>query len=189
MTSTPTIQEEVYISVDVETAGPIPATYSLLSLGASVVNNPSQHFYAEFLPITGNAIPEALAVSGFSLTELAQRGEVPEVAMRRFRDWITGVSDRCTPVFVEFNAAFDWAFVNWYFHTYLGENPFGFSALDMKAYYMGLSGYRWSETTSRQLPLAFQPTETRASHNALTDAHAQAEIFAKLLDAPRTQEE
>lgn len=189
MTSTPTIREEVYVSVDVETAGPIPATYSLLSLGASVVNNPSQHFYVEFQPITENAIPKALAISGFSLNELVHRGEAPEAAMRRFRDWIIEVSGRRTPVFVGFNAAFDWAFVNWYFHTYLGENPFGFSALDVKAYYMGLSGCRWGETTSRQLPPAFQPTETVASHNALLDAQAQAEIFAKLLDAPRTKKE
>ena len=77
------------ISVDVEAAGPIPATYSLLSLGASVVNDPMQHFYAEFQPITENIVPEALAVSGFSLTALAQQGQAPEAAMRRFRDWIT----------------------------------------------------------------------------------------------------
>ncbi len=81
-----------YISVDVEAAGPIPATYSLLSLGASVVNDPMQHFYAEFQPITENIVPEALAVSGFSLTALAQQGEVLEAAMRRFRDWITKYS-------------------------------------------------------------------------------------------------
>jgi DNA polymerase III epsilon subunit-like protein len=140
-------------------------------------------------PINDNAIPEALAVSGFSLMELAQQGEVPAAAMRRFRDWITGISGGRKPVFVGFNAAFDWAFVSWYFHTYLGENPFGFSALDIKAYYMGLSGCRWAETTSRQLPPAFQPTATIANHNALTDAQAQAEIFAKLLDASRTKQE
>lgn len=189
MTAMPIAQEEVYISVDVETAGPIPATYSLLSLGASVVNNPLQHFYVEFQPITENAVQEALAVSGFSLTELAQHGEAPEAAMRCFRDWITAISDGRTPVFVGFNAAFDWSFVNWYFHTYLGENPFGYSALDMKAYYMGLSGRRWGETTSRQLPPTFQPTEMAASHNALTDAQVQAEIFAKLLNAPRPGKE
>lgn len=189
MTPTLTSQEEIYVSVDVETAGPIPAAYSLLSLGACVVSNPKQHFYVEFQPITDNAIPEALAISGFSLNELAQRGEAPEVAMRRFHDWISEICSGRTPVFVGFNAGFDWAFVNWYFYTYLGKNPFGFSAIDIKAYYMGLSGCRWSETTSRQLPPAFQPTETIANHNALTDAQAQAEIFAKLLSAPRTKKE
>lgn len=185
MTATPPAQEEIYISVDVETAGPIPATYSLLSLGASVVGNPTQYFYAEFQPITQNVVQEALVVSGFSLTDLAKQGEVPKAAMLRFRDWITEVAVERPPVFVGFNAGFDWAFVNWYFHTYLGENPFGFSALDIKAYYMGLSGCRWDETTSRKLPPRFHPMKMLANHNALIDAQAQAEIFAKLLVAPR----
>ena len=189
MTAAPVAREEVYISVDVEAAGPIPATYSLLSLGASVVSDPMQHFYAEFQPINENVVPEALAVSGLLLTELAKRGEVPAAAMRRFRDWITTISEGRTPVFVGFNAGFDWAFINWYFHTYLGENPFGFSALDIKAYYMGLSGCRWAETTSRKLPPVFQPTVTMANHNALTDAQAQAEIFAKLLHASHMKKE
>jgi len=26
--------------------------------------------------------------------------------------------------------------VNYYFHKYVGDNPFGFAALDIKAYYM-----------------------------------------------------
>ena len=179
---------EVYVSVDVETAGPIPCEYSLLSLGASVVGEDTRHFYAEFKPINSNAIPQALAISGFSLAELTERGEDPEAALRRFQDWITKISsENRKPIFVGFNAAFDWSFVNWYFHKYLGENPFGFSALDIKAYYMGLCGCDWEETTSKQLPAAFQATATVANHNALTDAQAQAETFAKLLGVERAE--
>jgi hypothetical protein len=32
-----------------------------------------------------------------------------------------------------FNAPFDWSFVNYYFHRFTGANPFGFTALDIKA--------------------------------------------------------
>lgn len=182
-------REEIYISVDVEAAGPIPATYSLLSLGASIVGDSTISFYAEVQPINLNSVPEALAVSGFTLSGLKEHGEAPEGAMRRFRDWVMEVSGDRKPVFVGFNASFDWAFVNWYLHTFAGENPFGFSALDIKAYYMGLSGCRWSATTSRQLPLQFQPSQQAVSHNALEDAQAQAEIFQKLLAAQRSSEE
>jgi hypothetical protein len=42
---------EVFISVDVETAGPIPGDYSLLSIGACVVDEPSQTFSCELQPI------------------------------------------------------------------------------------------------------------------------------------------
>lgn len=188
MTQQLSLNSEIYISVDVEAAGPIPSEYSLLSLGACVVDDTDRHFYVELKPINGNAVPAALAVSGFSLAELAEHGADPESAFQEFSDWITEVSHgRQKPVFVGFNAAFDWSFVNWYFQKYLGDNPFGFSPLDIKAYCMGLSGCRWGETTSKQLPSAFQASEAIANHNALTDAQAQAEIFFKLMNAPRSE--
>lgn len=188
MTKPQASNHEVYISVDIETAGPIPSEYSLLSLGASVVADAERTFYTELKPLNENAVPEALAVSGLSLAELAEHGEDPKAAFQRFRDWIVETAHNGKkPVFVGFNAAFDWSFVNWYFHKYLGENPFGFSPLDIKAYYMGLSGCRWGETTSNQLPNIFQATDTVANHNALTDAQAQAEIFFKLLSVLREQ--
>ena len=61
---------ELYISVDVETSGPIPAEFSLLSLGACVVGNTSKTFYAEIKPLNDNFIKQALEVSGLSIEEL-----------------------------------------------------------------------------------------------------------------------
>ena len=171
--------DEVYISVDVEAAGPIPGSYSLLSLGACIVGNTDESFYAELKPINGTVVPEALAVSGFDFAALAKTGQEPTEVFLNFKDWIRRVSETGTPIFVGFNASFDWSFVNWYFHTFLGENPFGASALDIKAYYMGFTGCRWKQTTSRQLPVQFQSSPTE-EHNALSDAKAQAEVFSKL---------
>ncbi|MGF7152168.1 hypothetical protein FHS96_005837 [Sphingomonas zeicaulis] len=51
-------------------------------------------------------------------------------------------------VFVGFNRAFDWTFVNFYFDRFVGANPFGFTALDIEAMYMGRTGCRWSDTRS-----------------------------------------
>jgi ribonuclease T len=83
-------------------------------------------------------------LSGFSLEDLHRTGLPPAEAMRRFRDWLKGLMDRDSVlVFVGFNAPFDWSFINYYFHKFLGENPFGFTALDIKAYYMGSTGCRW----------------------------------------------
>ena len=52
--------------------------------------------------------------------ELQLRGVPPAIAMKQFRAWIQEtVGSQGTPVFVGFNAPFDWSFVNYYFHRFL----------------------------------------------------------------------
>ena len=174
------MSEELYISVDVETSGPIPGRYSMLSLGACLVGAPEVAFYVELCPAGTDVNPEAMKVSKLDIKYLEKNGKKAGVAMTEFRDWIKSESKGRKPVFVGFNACFDWQFVNWYFHAYLGENPFGFAGIDIKAYYMGMAGVAWSKTSSRQLPPEFQP-DIPQTHNALDDARAQASIFQKML--------
>jgi ribonuclease T len=174
------MKRERYFSVDVESAGPIPGRYSMLSIGACVVGKPSESFYAELKPISKDFVPDALKVSGFKLKDLQRTGESPREAMRRFERWVVAATRNLKPVFVGFNGCYDWQFVNWYLHRFTGDNPFGFGGVDIKSYFMGCSGRPWSETTSSRLPKKFQPTQPQ-THNALDDARAQASIFAKLM--------
>lgn len=176
------IHTEVYVSVDIEAAGPIPGEYSMLSLGACHVDAPKNTFYAELRPINDNFVPEALKVSGFKLPDLRKQGRDPAEAMKSFSQWIVDLGKGGTPVFIGFNASFDWAFVNWYFHKFLGANPFGFGAIDIKAYYMGLTGCTWEDTKSSRLPNDLKPTrQGQGAHNALSDAIYQAGIFSRLV--------
>jgi ribonuclease T len=176
------MKNEHFISVDVETAGPIPSEYSMLSLGACSVHTPELTFECEFQPLNTNADPKALEVTGFSMSDLQSRGKPPAEGMREFKDWIEEITpDEAVPVFVGFNAPFDWSFINYYFHRFLGANPFGFAGLDIKSFYMGRYGTTWSDTKSSKITAALRIAEAH-DHNSLHDAIYQAKLFRAMLD-------
>ena len=170
-----------FISVDIEAAGPIPSQYALLSIGACSLSQPRRTFYAELIPDKDRADPHAMDVHGLDLSRLAREGLPPEVALRRLATWLTEAVPPGRPsLMVGFNLPFDWMFVNDYFHRYLGANPFGHSAVDIKAVYLGASGKTWAETSGSYLHQRYL-AGSQLTHNALEDAIAQAMIFEGIL--------
>ena len=177
----PPANNETYISVDVETAGPNPSQYSLLAIGACCVFFPERHFYIELKPVNLLFQAEALESCGFSLEKLAVEGVDPAEGMQRFESWLLEVLPAGKhPVFAGFNAPFDWMFVNDYFHRFLGHNPFGYAAIDIKSYYMGLARVPWAETTMKFLGKRYL-NRPALIHHALIDAIDQGQIFRKIL--------
>jgi ribonuclease T len=169
-----------YICVDVETAGPNPANYALLSIGAVKVGEPERGFYIELQPDLNAQTDEAARVHGLSLATLAQSGAAPADALQRFADWLSEVCGAKEPIFVAFNAPFDWMFISDYFHRYLGYNPFGHRALDMKALFMGLHGVAWGDTSFHQVSARYGRTDV-LPHHALEDARISAVLFSAML--------
>ncbi len=166
-----------FISVDLETAGPAPSQYALLSIGACTLTHPRATFYAELMPDKDRSDPGAAEVHGLDLAKLAEEGLPPEEALQRFAAWLTEViPPGRKPLMVGFNLPFDWMFINDYFYRYLGANPFGHSAVDIKAVYMGASGRSWAETSGTYLHRRYRDGY-KLTHNALEDAIAQAIIF------------
>ncbi|MCL6710921.1 3'-5' exonuclease [Pseudomonas sp. R2.Fl] len=178
-------RSEIFVSVDVETSGPIPGEFSLLSIGACAVDAPDDGFACLLKPINTAAAPGALEVSGLSLDQLARTGLAPSIAMTAFARWIRQVTGaEATPVFVGLNAPFDWSFVNYYFHRYADGNPFGHTALDIKAMYLGATGCTWDQTRSSQMVKRLRPA-SRSNHDALADARHQAELFGLIRQLSR----
>jgi ribonuclease T len=176
---------ECFISVDVETAGSTPATYSLLSLGACLVDDPDEStFYVELKPESTKATAEALEVSHLSMDILEVMGQTPADAMTQFAAWVAEtVPDGHRPVFVGFNAVFDWMFVADYFERHLGRNPFGYTALDIKSFAMGRLGGTWADTSMKVLAVKYLSGRPLA-HHALSDAQDQAALFRALMAEP-----
>ncbi len=183
---------DVYLSADVETDGPIPGRFSLLSFGLCVAGRgdgetferadpEAATFYRELAPITGEFDPEALAVSGLDRARLQREGEEPERAMRDAARWVREVAGpEGTPVLVAYPLGFDWSFLHWYFVAYGGgtdPDPFGHAhALDVKT----LAAVRRRRPIARA-GLSRVAPEVRLGHHALDDAIAQAEVFATLM--------
>lgn len=170
-------QSGAFVSVDVETSGPVPGIYSLLAIGACTVDG-AEEFSCEIKPLNDNADPKAMEVTGMSLDALKEGGLEPSHAMQQFGGWLGRLRPtRGRPlVFVGLNAPFDWSFINYYFHRFAGGNPFGHTALDIKAYYMGVMGCRWSEATSSAMSEILKP-QLAPNHQALQDARFQAELY------------
>jgi DNA polymerase III epsilon subunit-like protein len=176
------VANEILISVDIETSGPSPSTGSLVAIGACRVDDPQQSFYRELRPIEGMPWDAAAErIHGLSHVHLEANGLEPRQAMREFDTWIRRVAGEGRPVFVGFNAPFDWMFVADYCHRLLGHNPFGISALDLKSLYMGRHAVRrWSETTMTAIGRQY-PLDQGRPHHALDDARAQAALCQRLL--------
>jgi DNA polymerase III epsilon subunit-like protein len=173
---------EALVSVDIEAAGPSPSTGSLLSIGACLVEDPQVGFYIELKPIEAHGWDDhAETVHGLERERLMREGANPADAMAQFAEWLDRVTVGRQPVFVGFNAPFDWMFVADYFWLYLGRNPFGISALDLKSYFMASHDIAdWGGTRRAHVDEALGVVPDH-NHHALDDARGQARVAKVLL--------
>ena len=160
-----------YIVVDVEADGEIPHKFSMVSFGAVIVEpSLSKTFYGEVKPISEKWNPEALAISGFSREQHLGFDEPKEV-MENFADWIVRNSVG-KPTFISDNLAFDWQWINWYFHYFIGKNPFGFSGRRIGDLYCGMK-----MDTSLNAEWKKLYRKTKHTHHPVDDAKGNAEAL------------
>jgi ribonuclease T len=183
---------ETWVSVDVETSGPTPHTGSLLSIGACLVNDETTGI--ELLLAPDPTMPwtaEAESIHRLDRATLERDGLEPAVAMAALERWLAEVVPAGSrPVFVALNAPFDWMWVADAFWRHLGRNPFGASALDLKALYLGRhldEVTRWGET-GRVRMLERYPVDLPHSHRALADAQEQAVLCRRIVEGTAREE-
>ena len=157
-----------YVMVDVEADGPIPAEYSMISFGAVIVDEQlDKTFYGKLKPISENWIPERLQISGFTREQTLQFDDPKEV-MDNFNHWIK-LNGQDKLIFISDNNGFDWQFINYYFHHFLGENPFGHSSTNLGSLYKGLV-----KDTTKNFKYLRKTTHT---HNPVDDVIGNAEAL------------
>lgn len=164
-----------YIMVDVEADGPCPGIYSMIAVGAVVVDRSlSKRYLAYLQPISDRWNEDALRVSGFNREDcFGDQFRDATVVMADFHKWIAkSVNDR--PMFISDNNGFDWQFVNYYFWSLIGNNPFGHSSTNLGSLYKGLN---------QNLRANFKKLrKTKHDHNPLNDALGNAEAMLEILE-------
>ena len=162
-----------FIVVDVESDGPIPHKYSMVCFGAVVVEKSlSKTFYGKTKPVSDNWQPEALAISGFTREEHLTFDD-PQQVMENFGVWIAENAGG-KAVFVSDNLAYDWQWINYYFHYYTGKNPFGFSGRRIGDLYAGMVGDTFKGSDWKKF------RSTHHDHNPVNDAIGNAEALLKM---------
>jgi len=180
---------ETYVSTDVESDGPIPGPFSMLSMASAAYTGDKQLlsvFSANLETLPGAGVhpktmqwwatqPEAWQACRTNL-------EPPEQAMMRYVAWLKDLPGK--PVFVAYPAGFDFLFIYWYLIRFTGESPFSHSALDIKSYAMAVLKTDYRESIKRNMPRSWFD-DLPHTHVALDDAIGQGALFCNMLHANR----
>jgi hypothetical protein len=185
---------DAYFSADVETDGPIPGPFSMLSFGIVYAGsfdgryfqrpaNYEQYLYKELRPISDNFEPEALRINGLDRKRLCLEGEPPEKAMLDACHWIKEIAGPAQPVLVAYPLSFDWSWLYWYFIRFsLEGSPFAYSrCFDIKTAVAVKAAIPISEAGRSNVAPALRSKHPH-THNAVDDAISQAEIFANVFE-------
>lgn len=185
---------DVYFSADVETDGPIPGPFSMLSFGlvlagtfdGETFTRPTDYssaFYRELRPISSDFQPEALKVNRLNRDRLLKEGVLPDLAMTEAAAWVDKVAGTGRPILVAYPLSFDWSFLYWYFVSFSKVgSPFNHSqCFDIKTAFAVKAQIPVALAGRSRLMPRLRPNGVH-THNALDDAIEQAQVFANLFE-------
>lgn len=191
------LQVDVYFSADVETDGPIPGPFSMLSFAFVYAGcfdgrrfERPRHFehvfYRELCPISEEFQVEALSVNGLDRDRLLREGMKPQRAMDEAADWIRTIAGARAPVLVAYPLSFDWSWLYWYFVRFSASgSPFSYSrCFDVKTAFALKADVPICAAGRSQVSANFR-SHRQHTHHAVDDAVEQAEIFANLFEWKR----
>lgn len=185
---------DAYFSADVETDGPIPGPYSMLSFALVFAGtfdgksfrrpeNYDRIFYREVKPISSIFEEEALRVNGLDRNRLLLEGSDPATVMIETKDWVEQISGNARPVLVAYPLSFDWTWLYWYFIKFCQTgSPFDYSrCFDIKTAFAVKARIPISLAGRGKLPTRLASHRPH-THHAVDDAIEQAEIFANIFE-------
>lgn len=187
-------ETDIYFSADIETDGPIPGPFSMLSFalvtagtfdGVQFIRAKSyeRSFYSELRPISDEFEAEALQVNGLDRDRLVASGPDPKEVMTAALKWIEREAQGRRPVLVAYPLSFDWTWLYWYFVKFaVGGSPFEHSrCYDLKTAFAVKANLPICRAGRSKVPNHLRGTHPH-THHALDDAIEQAELFANIFE-------
>jgi hypothetical protein len=180
--------DEIYVATDIETDGPSPGQYSMLSLASvafrldkSIIGTFERNL--ELLPGARQCPrtmefwknqPEAWAACRSNLVP-------PAKAMAEYSQWLAGLPGK--PVIVAHPVGFDFTFVHWYLHEFTGGSPLFPAALDLASYAMAVLNRPFTESHRPFMPKEWIDPDLPHTHKAIDDAMGHAMLFCNMFAA------
>ncbi|MEX0870786.1 MAG: 3'-5' exoribonuclease [Aquisalimonadaceae bacterium] len=178
--------QDIFISTDVESDGPVPGLNSMLSFGSVAITQEGEltATFTRNLDALPEARPHANTMAWWedhpeAWKTARDNPQAPGKAMKDYLEWLRALDGR--PVFVGFPASFDFPFINYYLHRFTGEAPFATSALDITSYAMAvLQHSSFSRTSREKFPGHWFEAGLKQEHVALDDAIQQGLLFMNM---------
>ncbi len=179
---------EIYVATDIESDGPCPGHYSMLSfasvafrLDKTVLSTLERNL--DTLPGAKQHPDHMKFWSDNPDAWSACRKDTvcPAEAMRDYTGWIKSLPG--TAVFVAHPISFDHLFIRWYLYEFVGEDPFFLAGLDMASYAMALMRSPYTKSHKPHMPESWNDPDTKHTHVALDDAIGHAMTFCNMVAA------
>ncbi len=188
------MKSELYISVDIETDGPVPGLHSMLSIGAAAIRDGE---IVSTFSVNLDRLPNSEQDSDtmldfwarFPAAYKATRVDTvhPSTALVRFCLWIKNLKEPDEiPVFIAYPITYDFSWMFYYGMNFARKqwwDVFNFQGMDIKSYAMATMGTMYSYSDKSHWPHSWKTKTNNNIHVALDDAIEQANQFIAMSQA------
>lgn len=180
---------DIYVSTDIEADGFAPGLNSMLSFGSAAFLEDKT--LLDTFSANLETLPEATMhpqtekwwkTQPQAWQACRENAQPPHIAMHAYYHWLEQLPGKI--IFVAYPLAFDFRFIDYYFHRFVGKNPFGFSAIDIRSYVMGMHNIPFRKAGIHHFPKDWFD-ELQHTHIALDDAIEQGTVFCNILQVQR----
>lgn len=185
------IYPEIFVSIDIETTGPVPGLYSMISLGAAAFTAVNGLDSVSTFQANLKELPEAddgshrdddtmdWWASHMDAWEAARKEpEEIEAVMNSFRLWIESLGPNVVPVY--YPSGYDLPFISYYSQRFLGKVFLTHRAIDLQTLAWSMLGSPFVKNSRQSAYPKEWLVTNKHKHRAVDDAVAQGQMFMRM---------